>query len=352
MSTAQLTVDLVPRSRYDVIDVRARARELHGGVLDGYPRALYCSYHTTAGYLEQSLCARMEYSRQYLDPFMRTFQQVFPEGANYRHDQLDLRSELTPEEKLLESRNADSHLQYIGSGLRNCATYVHRDDSPVLFIDLDGVVPAGSRARRTTVLAYRREELVRSWEMALPVSPHPVDSINLRDPRLGFFDELSAAVRSAGVEVGRIDVALLPSERNVGLTVNEYETLLMQHDLAEVLRDPLRFVAARARSLLRDPAAIRSKTLDYAKYDLVHVFNEAMDHLHFSESTLERVLSKFLALPAARFLRMKRSLSLPVSVEHGREGLVYGTYQSPILVQWRKAEGLQRRVRISLVGFR
>jgi hypothetical protein len=49
---------------------------------------------------------------------------------------------------------------------------------------------------------------------------------------------------------------------------------------------------------------------------------------------------------------MKRSLSLPVSVEHGREGLVYGTYQSPILVQWRKAEGLQRRVRISLVGFR
>jgi hypothetical protein len=212
-------------------------------------------------------------------------------------------------------------------------------------------VPAGSRARRTTVLAYGREEVVRSWETSLPVSPHPVDSVNLRDPRLGFFAELSAAVRQAGVESGRLDVSLLPSERNVGLTVNEYETLLMQHDLVDVLRDPLRFVAARARNLLRDPGTIKDRTLNYAKYDLVQVFNEAMDHLRFSESTVERVLSKFLALPAARFLRMKRAVSMPVSAAHGREGLLYGTYQSPILVQWRKAEAQQRRVRVSLVRF-
>lgn len=351
MSTAELTLDLVPRARYDVIDVRRLARERHGDVLDGFPRGLYCSYHTTAGFLEQALCARMGYSRQYLDPFMRTFQQVFPEGANYHHDDLERRSELTEEEKRLESRNADSHLQYIGSGLRNCATYVHRDEAPVLFIDLDGVVPAGSRSRRATVLAYEREETVASWETALPVSPHPVDSVNLRDPRLGFFAELSQAVRRAGVEVGRLDIALLPSERNVGLTVNEYETLLMQHDLVEVLRDPLRFLGAKARNLLRDPGAIPGKTLDYAKYDLVHVFNEAMDHLRMNESTIERILSKFLALPAARFLRMKRRLSLPVSAASGRDGLLYGTYQSPILVQWSKAEGQQRRVRVSLVRF-
>jgi thiamine phosphate synthase YjbQ (UPF0047 family) len=350
--TAELTLDLVPKARYDVIDVRRLAREQHGDVLDAYPRALYCSYHTTAGYLEQSLIARMGYSREYLDPFIRTFQQVFPEGANYHHDQLDLRSELSEAERLLESRNADSHLAYIGSGLRNCATYVHRDAAPVLFIDLDGVVPAGHRARRTTVLAYRREETVRSWEVSLPVSPHPVDSVNLRDPRLGFFAELSEAVRREGVETGRLDVSLLASERNVGLTVNEYETLLMQHDLADVLRDPLRFVAARARNLLRDPGTIANRTLGYAKYDLVQVFNEAMDHLRFSESTVERVLSKFLALPAARFLRMKRAVSLPVSAARGQDGLLYGTYQSPILVQWSKAEDQQRRLRVSLVRFR
>jgi hypothetical protein len=184
------------------------------------------------------------------------------------------------------------------------------------------------------------------------VSPHPVDSLNLRDPRLGFFAQLSAAVRRHGVEHGRFDVALLPSERNVGLTVNEYETLLMQHDLAEVLRQPLRFMAAKGRNMLRDPWEIPTKTLDYAKYDLVHLFNEAMDRLRISESSLERLLSRFLALPAARFLRMKRSLRLPVSGSSGRDGLLYGTYQSPILVQWSKAERQQRRVSVSLVRFR
>ncbi|HXT19135.1 MAG TPA: hypothetical protein VN923_00140 [Thermoanaerobaculia bacterium] len=348
----ELDLHLQPQARYDVIDVRRAAREQHGEALDAYPRGLYCSHHTTAGFLEQSLAARLGYSREYVDPFMQVFQQVFPEDAPYRHDQLDLRSELTEEEKRQESKNAASHLAAIGAGLRNCATYVHRGGAPVLFIDLDGVVPAGARARRATVLGYHREEAVASWETALPVSPHPVDSINLRDPKLGFFDELSAAVRRHDVEHGRIDVTLLPSERNVGLTVNEYETLLMQHDLAEVLREPVRFMKAKGRNMLRDPGEIPRKTLDYAKYDLVHLFNETMDRLRINESALERMLSRFLALPAARFLRMKRSLSLPVSTTSGRDGLVYGTYQSPILVQWRKAEDQVRRVRVGLVRFR
>ena len=352
MAPVELLLRLQPRARYDVIDVRREACRQHGAALDAYPRGLYCSYHTTAGFLEQSLCARLGYDRQYVDPFIQMFQRVFPEGANYHHDQLDLRSELSEEEKRRESRNADSHLAYIGSGLRNCATYVHRDEAPVLFIDLDGVVPAGTRERRATVLGYHRAEAVASWQTALPVSPHPVDSLNLRDPRLGFFAELSEAVRRHGVEHGRIDVTLLPSERHVGLTVNEYETLLMQHDLAEVLREPLRFMAAKGRNMLRDPRGIPIKTLNYAKYDLVHLFNEAMDRLRISESALERMLSRFLALPAERFLRMKRSLSLPVSATGGADGLLYGPYQSPILVQWKKAENQQRRVRVSLVRFR
>jgi len=352
MRPVELSLSLEPQARYDVIDVRRAAREQHGDALDEYPRGLYCSHHTTAGFFEQSLAARLEYSREYVDPFIEVFQRVFPEGANYRHDQLDLRTELSDEEKRQESRNADSHLAYIGAGLRNCATYVHRDGAPVLFIDLDGVVPSGHRSRRATVLGYHSEETVRSWEMALPVSPHPVDSLNLRDPRLGFLDEIGAVVREHGVEHGRVDVALLASERHVGLTVNEYETLLMQHDLAEVLRQPLRFVAAKGRNMLRDPWGIPVKTLDYAKYDLVQLFNEAMDRLRISESALERLLSRFLALPAERFLRLKRTLSLPVSATSGRDGLLYGTYQSPILVQWRKAEGQQRKVRVSLVRFR
>ena len=51
--------------------------------------------------------------------------------------------------------------------------------------------------------------------------------------------------------------------------MNEYETLLMQHDLMEVLRNPLKFAALKSRHMLDDPLAIPSKTINYAKYDLV-----------------------------------------------------------------------------------
>jgi hypothetical protein len=349
---ALLTVELTPRSRYDVFDVDRCISAEHGDdVLGPYPRALYCSYHTTAGYLEQSLAARLQHNRQYLDPFMRLFQNLFPPEADYRHDQLHLRTELSDEEKAREPRNADSHLAFIGAGLQSCATYVRRRPVPVYFIDLDGVTPEGSRRRRTTVLAYQREEVVAKLTLPLGMPPHPVSSLNLRDPRLGYLGQLSEWVTSHGVEHGRLDLALAPEERHVGLTVNEYETLLMQHDLTVVLRDPLRFMAAKGRNMLRDPWAIPGKTLSYAKYDLVKVFNEAMDHLGIGESALERWLSRFLALPASRFLRLKRSVSLLVSAASRTGPVVFGTYQSPILIQWRRPEGQQRTLRATLVRF-
>src|SRR5207248_9525946 len=40
-----------------------------------------------------------------------------------------------------------------------------------------------------------------------------------------------------GITKGRVHIALAPGEHEVGLTVNEYETLLMRHDLADALRD-------------------------------------------------------------------------------------------------------------------
>lgn len=348
---ALLTVQLTPSSRFDVLDVTRRVSADHGEVLGRYPRALYCSYHTTAGYLEQSLASRLRHNRRYLDPFFLQFQKLFPPEANYRHDQLHLRTELSEEEKAREPRNADSHLAFIGSGLQNCATYVHRRAAPVFFIDLDGVTPEGSRKRRTTVLAYEQEEVVAELTMKLPASTHPVSSVNLGDPRLGYFEQLSEWIAGFGVEHGRLDMALAPEERHVGLTVNEYETLLMQHDLTEVLRDPLRFMALKGKNMLRDPWAIPGKTLNYAKYDLVKVFNEAMDHLGIGESALERWLSRFLAYPASRFLRLKRSVSFLVSAASPEGPVVFGTYQSPILVQWRRPEGSQRTLRATLVRF-
>ena len=106
-----------------------------------------------------------------------------------------------------------------------------------------------------------------------------------------------------GVTKGRIRLTLAPGEHHAGLTVNEYETLLMRHDLREVLRDPLRFMAEKAGHMLGNPRAIPAKTLDYAKYDLVRVFNKLVDSLGLRESMVESVLSRAIgdaggALPA------------------------------------------------------
>lgn len=354
MHPKEITLALAPQARLDVIDVGQKIALDFGDLLSQYRKALYCSYHTTAGYLEQSLCARLRYSREHVAPFIRAFQKLFPPGAGYRHDQLQFRAELTEEQRRREPLNADSHLTFIGSGLRNCVTYVNRPGTPVYFIDLDGVHEQGRRIRRTTVLAYTDEEIVSQARLAVPVSRHPIDSVNLKDPRSGFMPRVMALLEQTGVDKGRIDIALEPSERHVGLTVNEYETLLMRHDLAEVLRDPLRLMAMQGMHMLRDPMAIPSKTMGYAKYDLVQVFNELMDAFRVSESVVERILASFISVPASRFLRMKRSISFLVSDSAGRgQGrIVQGTYQSPILVQWQRADHQVRRLDVTITRFK
>jgi hypothetical protein len=134
--------------------------------------------------------------------------------------------------------------------------------------------------------------------------------------------------------------------------VNEYETLLMRHDLSEVLRDPLRFMAEKAGHMLGNPRAIPAKTLDYAKYDLVRVFNQLLDAVGLHESMLESILSRAIGMPASRFLRMKRSVSLLVSDRDSTHGaIVEGTYQSPILVQWHRGKGHSRVLDVTLTRF-
>jgi len=346
---SQFTLRVRPRGRYDAIDVNAALAAVHGDVLRSFRRATYCSYHTTAGYLDQALLARLGHSRERVDPFMRAFQQVFPSGADYRHDRIELRQDLSEAERCSEPRNADSHLAFISSGLNNCATYVQRDNAPVYLIDLDGVGPAGSRERLTTVVGFNREQVVERFERRLPVSGHSVDSLNLRAARLGLLEEVADRARRLGLSRGRLDLSLVPGERHAGLTVNEYETLLMQHDLPEVLRNPLHFMAQKARHVLRDPRAVPHKTLDYVSYDLIHVFNELMAALGIRQSSIERLLVRAISYPAARFLRLRRSVSFLLS--NGPCPVVLGRYQSPILIQWLPAREQERRLRLSLVSY-
>jgi thiamine phosphate synthase YjbQ (UPF0047 family) len=350
---AEITIALKPRARFDVIDVSKRLAAQFSDFASRYRRTLYVSHHTTAGYLEQSFCARMNYDRNSLQGYVQAFQELFPPDAGYKHDELDLRSELSPEQKETEPRNGDSHLTFIGSGLRNCVTYVNRPDTPAYFIDLDGVNGTTSRKRRTTVIGFDNEEIVDRLELSVPVSGHPVDSINIRDPRLGIFEQLTRELDRHEIAKGRIDISLATHERNAGLTVNEYETLLMKHDLAEVVRNPIRFMAEKGRNMIIDPKAIPHKTINYAKYDLVQVLNKVMDTLGISNSPLERIVDKLMAVPAARFLRMKRSVNLLVSDcdSPGKGRIIQGQYQSPILVQWDKASSRERRLEVTFSRF-
>jgi hypothetical protein len=68
---------------------------------------------------------------------------------------------------------------------------------------------------------------------------------------------------------------------------------------------------------------------------------------------VERVIDKCLAVPAERFLRMKRSVTLLVTEDesNGEGTIVQGRYQSPILVQWRKSSPQKRRLRVRLTRF-
>ena len=320
-----------------------------------FPLVLYSSFHTTAGYLEQSLASRLNKKRNGLAHYLTFFSNVFPEGAGYRHDEMHLRKELSEAQRQIEPPNADSHLAFISAGLRSCVTYHPRPGEPVYFIDLDGMNGGHPRRRVTTVLGFNTEEEVVRERVQVQMSAHPVDSINLKDPSFGIYERCQALIERHNVAKGRIQLALAPGEDQAGLTVNEYETLLMQHDLAEVLHTPLRFMAEKSRHLLADPRAIPNKTIGYAKYDMVRVFNQLVDALRLSDSIVEKIISRFfVGAPARHFLRMKRSVSLPVSDrDTPSEGRVaQGQYQSPILVQWRCAERRTRFIDITLTRFR
>jgi hypothetical protein len=349
----ELALELTPRARLDVIDVAAEVSAAHGGALDRFRRRLYASRHTTAGFLPQALTARLAARPQALRHYLDLLCTVFPEGAGYRHDQLELRSELLPEQRRIEPTNADSHLAFIGGGLRACVSYDARRTGPAYFVDLDGTYNGTPRKRIATVVGYTHEVEVARTTLRVPVSPHPIDAVNLKEPGLGLYAEIAELVAHHGVEKGRLRLELAAGEQCASLTVNEYETLLMQHDLAEVLRNPLRFAAEKARHALNDPLAVPAKALGYAKYDLVRAINRLVDALGLRASRIERLLARTLEVPASRFLRMRRSVDLLVSDSStpGQGRLIEGPYQAPILVQWRSASSQTRDVEVALTRF-
>ena len=350
----EVSLDISPDYRFEIIDIKNKISDLINGDRDNYLKTTYCSFHTTAGYLDQNLCSILNHQKEKIRSYINTFQQLFPINANYRHDVMELRDELTAAERKVEPKNADSHLTFIGSGLRNCVTYQNNPDTPVYFIELDGVSEHGNRTRQTNAMFYNDEEIVFQQKVSVPLSRHPIDSINLRDPKLGYLDKLNELLRKFEIENGRIDISLDPDEQFAGLTVNEYETLLMTHDLMHVLKNPIKFMGEKSKYLLQHPEKIRSRTKEYAKYDFVHIFNELMDSFGMSQSVFEKVLARVIALPAEKFLGVKRNISFLISnnASNDTAKIVQGRYQSPILVQWKESPNTSRSLTLTITRYK
>lgn len=379
------TLGIRPASRTDFIDVRARMAEEFGTDFARYPKALYISHHTTAGYLDQRLAQRLGNDRTRLRDYIKVFNEIFPPNAGYEHDELELRTELTDEQKATEPENADSHLTFIGAGLQSAASYDNESGRPVWFVDLDGVHRGGTRDRRTTVVGYGSEEVVAQSRLSVEASPRAIDAIDLREPESGFVDRLQNLVEEHGISFGRLDVSLAAPETNASLTVNEYEPLLMKNDLRRALLSPLRFMADQGREALRTPLSLPGKALrlpgkalrlsgkalnvarmgttvlrtspgpvlDTATVEAVHILNWALERIGVDESVIARVLNRALAFPVSRFQGLRRQISLPV-IDRDGDGngeIPWGTYQSPILIQWKAPAETTRELDVKLVRF-
>ena len=352
MAPLQFALDITPRARLALTDVRGRAAAVIGDELDRYTRCFYSSLHTTAGYLPQSLQTRLVGGRQGITSYLDVYRALFPERGGYRHDQLGERTELTAEQRRREPLNGDSHLMFILGGLRAGVSYRVRPD-PVYFVDLDGMCADTPRRRTTVLVSYDDEIEVARTSLRIPVSAHPIEAVSLKDSRYGLHEQLGGFIARHAPGKGRLKLELAPGERHACLTVNEYETLLMRHDLTDVLREPFRFAAEKARHVWNDPRAVPQKARAYARYDLVQALNQLVDVLGLPTSRIEQLVARALAVPAKRLFGVKRSIDLLVSDANptGRAAIVEGAYQSPILIHWRAAARRVRTVNVSLTQF-
>mgnify|MGYP001156949651 FL=1 len=352
MAPLQFALDITPQTRVSLTDVRSHAAATVGDNLDRYAHCFYSSLHTTAGYLPQSLQRRLVGQQQGVTSYLDLYRALFPERGGYRHDDLGDRSELTAEQRRREPLNGDSHLRFIFGGLRACVSY-RLQPAPVYFVDLDGIFENTPRKRTTVLVGYDEEVTVAHTDLKIPVSSHPIEAVSLKDPRYGLHEQLTDFVSRHDSGKGRLRLELATGEKHACLTVNEYETLLMRHDLADVLREPFRFVAEKARHVWNEPRSVPLKARAYARYDVVQAVNQLVDVLGLPTSRIEQLVARALAKPAERLFGVKRSIDLLVSNVNpsGQTAVVEGTYQSPILIHWRNAERNTYTVRATLSRF-
>jgi len=368
-STASVSLGFAPSKRTEVVDVLPHLAARYNGVLTSYRKLLYCSMHTTAGFLDPDMAEKVAYCRESVEAVIRSAKQLFPHGAPYWHDLMSLRSELSEEQKLREPHNADSHLVFISMGLSNAVEYDNCPGRPVYFVDLDGVYDGIQRKRKSIIIGYNTAECVHEHVLDVPMIEKSVMSVDLGNQIFGPKAPIDALIAKHKIHRGAVVLALEDEEEHAGLTVNEFEPLLIENDLAGVLDNPIHYMKKEASSIVRDPFSLPKRAKKYLTLDLVQIVNEVastvgrrtsilhrvIERLERRVPYLERVMQYVAIVSASRWMGLDRSISLLINGEdHEPTGrLVIGTYQRPILAQWRRpeAESQSRQVRVRLLRF-
>lgn len=365
--TTAACLTLNPQRRLDIIDVTQKLVENLDAKFDGYLRLLFCSLHTTAGYLHEQLATKLGPERQSIDAYVRSAQRLFPEGAPYWHDQMHLRDELSEEQRKHEPLNADSHLSYICLGLANCVTYSNNLRAPIHFIDLDGKFNGSTRSRKSWIVGYNATDCIHESIIEIPIPPKHAQAINLTGSDINLLGPIQRLIHQHKIHRGLVTIDLDEDEKYAGLTVNEFETLLVEKDLITALLDPLRYVVRNSPKLLRDPLSIPSKAQKFLTSELKRIVPEVLntasrnvsrleyivERLGFQVDFLEYIIDRLAAPSEARWMNLGRHINLLINSERpDKTGSVYlGTYQSPILIQWRHPDQAVRRLVVRLHRF-
>lgn len=314
-----VTVRLRPSHRHAVLPVREAVRRACPAVLE-QPQVAYSAHHTTAGFLDAEARAQTGPSASAIRRFIAPYRTLFPYGASYQHDQMHLRTELRPEQRRCEPRNADAHLAYMGAGLVACLQTVPTE--PLALVDMDGVntETGHHRTRRVTAVGFTEARTAAMFEVPVPAPLHPVGATSLRDPRLGVIARIHAVLAEHTVHFGCVHLALTDNPDDAALVVNEYEKQLMRHDMTQVLRTPRHFQPKEKEHVSASVSAI------------------AGDSGAGARAAQE---------PALRLHDTVRLLVRPPA-DNGTSRLVQGRYQSPIMLHRTPRE---RTIRVTVMRY-
>jgi hypothetical protein len=79
-----------------------------------------------------------------------------------------------------------------------------------------------------------------------------------------------------------------------------------------------------------------------------------MDSFGMSQSVVEKFLARVIALPAEKFLSVKRNISFLISNNgsNNTAKIVQGRFQSPILVQWKESPSASRALTLTITRYK